>query len=269
MNKRIGFIGCGNMGKAILNGLISAKIISPDTVFVHNHSPASTDRVAREFGVHGESNAQRVAEHSDIIFIGVKPYAVPGVLRDIAPCLKQNTLIVSMAAGVTLETLEAALPPQAKVVRLMPNTPALVNAGMTSVTVNAFLSDEETELVMSLCRSFGRAERVPESLIDTVIGVSGSAPAYVFMFIEAMADAAVAGGMPRKQAYEFAAQTVTGAAKMVLETGKHPGELKDMVCSPGGTTIDAVITLEETGLRQSVITGVRSAIKKSQEMSRT
>lgn len=137
-----------------------------------------------------------------------------------------------MAAGVTLEALEAALPSSAKVIRLMPNTPALVNAAMTSVTVNAYLTDEETELVMSLCRSFGRAELVPESLIDAVIGVSGSAPAYVFMFIEAMADAAVAGGMPRKQAYEFAAQTVMGAAKMVLETGKHPGELKDMVCSP-------------------------------------
>ena len=221
MNKKVGFIGCGNMGKAILNGLISGKIISPDTVFVHNHSPASTDRVAQEFGVHGETQA-----------------------------------------------LEAALPSSAKVVRLMPNTPALVNAGMTSVTVNAYLTDEETELVMSLCRSFGRAELVPESLIDAVIGVSGSAPAYVFMFIEAMADAAVAGGMPRKQAYEFAAQTVMGAAKMVLETGKHPGELKDMVCSPGGTTIEAVIKLEEMGLRQAVIAGVRSATEKSQEMSR-
>ena len=268
MNKKVGFIGCGNMGKAILNGLISGKIISPDTVFVHNHSPASTDRVAQEFGVHGETQAQRVAEQSDIIFIGVKPYAVPGVLRDISPCLKADTLIVSMAAGVTLEALEAALPSSAKVVRLMPNTPALVNAGMTSVTVNAYLTDEETELVMSLCRSFGRAELVSESLIDAVIGVSGSAPAYVFMFIEAMADAAVAGGMPRKQAYEFAAQTVMGAAKMVLETGKHPGELKDMVCSPGGTTIEAVIKLEEMGLRQAVIAGVRSATEKSQEMSR-
>ncbi|HCM63027.1 MAG TPA: pyrroline-5-carboxylate reductase [Morganella sp. (in: Bacteria)] len=268
MNKKVGFIGCGNMGKAILNGLISGQILTPDAVFIHNYSPASTARVAAEFGVHEAEHTTTVAEQSDIIFIGVKPYAVTEILQEIAPSLKAESIIISIAAGVTLSTLEAALPASCKVVRLMPNTPALVNAGMTSVTPNKFLTEADTALVMSLCRSFGRAEIVPESLIDAVIGVSGSAPAYVFMFIEAMADAAVAGGMPRKQAYEFAAQTVMGAAKMVLETGKHPGDLKDMVCSPGGTTIEAVAKLEETGLRRSVIAGVRSAIEKSQEMSR-
>lgn len=145
----------------------------------------------------------------------------------------------------------------------MPNTPALVGEGMTGVCANDFVTEEELQLVLTLLKSFGRAEVVPEYLMDTVTGVSGSSPAYVFLFLEALADAAVAEGMPRKQAYEFAAQSVLGSAKMLLETGMHPGELKDMVCSPGGTTIEAVAVLERENLRSAVIDATRACIRKS------
>ena len=145
----------------------------------------------------------------------------------------------------------------------MPNTPALVGEGMTGVCANDLVTEEELQLVLTLLKSFGRAEVVPEYLMDTVTGVSGSSPAYVFLFLEALADAAVAEGMPRKQAYEFAAQSVLGSAKMLLETGMHPGELKDMVCSPGGTTIEAVAVLERENLRSAVIAATRACIRKS------
>ena len=145
----------------------------------------------------------------------------------------------------------------------MPNTPALVGEGMTGVCANDLVTEEELQLVLTLLKSFGRAEVVPEYLMDTVTGVSGSSPAYVFLFLEALADAAVAEGMPRKQAYEFAAQSVLGSAKMLLETGMHPGELKDMVCSPGGTTIEAVAVLERENLRSAVIDATRACIRKT------
>ena len=145
----------------------------------------------------------------------------------------------------------------------MPNTPALVGEGMTGVCANDLVTEEELQLVLTLLKSFGRAEVVPEYLMDTVTGVSGSSPAYVFLFLEALADAAVAEGMPRKQAYEFAAQSVLGSAKMLLETGMHPGELKDMVCSPGGTTIEAVAVLERENLRSAVIDATPACIRKS------
>ena len=148
----------------------------------------------------------------------------------------------------------------------MPNTPALVGEGMTGVCANDLVTEEELQLVLTLLKSFGRAEVVPEYLMDTVTGVSGSSPAYVFLFLEALADAAVAEGMPRKQAYEFAAQSVLGSAKMLLETGMHPGELKDMVCSPGGTTIEAVAVLERENLRSAVIDATRACIWKSKEV---
>ena len=169
--------------------------------------------------------------------------------------------------NATIAYIEEGLQnPAAKIVRCMPNTPALVGEGCTGVCANKNVTKEELQMVLNLMNSFGVAEVVPESLMDTVVGVSGSSPAYVFMFIEAMADAAVAEGMPRKQAYHFAAQAVLGSAKMVLETGMHPGELKDMVCSPGGTTIQAVKVLEEKGMRGAVMDAVEACIEKSRQL---
>ena len=178
----------------------------------------------------------------------------------------KDCIVVSIAPGKTLAYFEENLGRRVKVVRCMPNTPALVGEGCTGVCANKNVKKEELEQVLALIRSFGVAEAVPESLMDVVVGVSGSSPAYVFMFIEAMADQAVAAGMPRKQAYQFAAQAVLGSAKMVLETGMHPGELKDMVCSPGGTTIQAVKVLEEKGMRAAVMDAMEACIEKSRQL---
>ena len=268
VDKKIGFIGCGNMGKAILGGLVASKLVPAENITVYNRSAKSVEAISQEFGSRGANSVDEVAKQADVLIVGVKPNMMANILGEIRDALKPNAIVVSIAAGVTLETLEFALKDGQKVVRVMPNTPALVNAGMSSITPNKQVSEDESALIVEIFSSFGRAEIVPEYLIHSVVGVSGSAPAYVFMFIEAMADAAVLGGMPRAQAYQFAAQAVMGSAKMVLETGKHPGELKDMVCSPGGTTIEAVKVLEQKGLRAAVMDAMQSCMAKSEEMSR-
>ena len=197
----------------------------------------------------------------------MKPIFLGDVISEIRDAVRKETLIVSIAAGRDMKFLQEAFGrTDCKIIRCMPNTPALVLEGCTGVCAGENVTEEELNQVLSLLQSFGVASVVPERLMDVVVGVSGSSPAYVFMFIEAMADEAVAAGMPRKQAYEFAAQSVLGSAKMVLETGKHPGELKDMVCSPGGTTIQAVKVLEEKGMRAAVMDAMEACIEKSRNM---
>lgn len=268
MEKKIGFIGCGNMGKAILGGLIASGQVQPGQIWVYTPSPENVASLHDRYGINAAQSAQEVAQVTDIVFGAVKPNMMVKVLSEIASSLNKETLVVSIAAGVTLDQLARALGHDRKIIRSMPNTPSLVNAGMTSVTANALVTEQDINDVLDIFRSFGAAEVVQESMIHPVVGVSGSAPAYVFMFIEAMADAAVLGGMPRAQAYRFAAQAVMGSAKMVLETGKHPGELKDMVCSPGGTTIEAVKVLEEKGFRAAVIDAVQACMAKSDALSK-
>lgn len=269
MDKKIGFIGCGNMGKAILGGLIASGQVLPGQIWVYTPSPDKVAELRDQYGINAAESAQEVAQVADIVFGAVKPNIMIKVLSDITSSLNKETLVVSIAAGVTLDQLARALGHDRKIVRAMPNTPSLVNAGMTSVTPNALVTTEEVADVLNIFRCFGEAEVIAESMIHPVVGVSGSAPAYVFMFLEAMTDAAVLGGMPRAQAYKFAAQAVMGSAKMVLETGKHPGELKDMVCSPGGTTIEAVRVLEERGFRSAVIEAMAKCMEKSEKLSKS
>ncbi|QHM70091.1 pyrroline-5-carboxylate reductase [Mixta intestinalis] len=268
LEKKIGFIGCGNMSKAIIGGLVASDQINAAQIWVYDHKSETNQAMAQQYGINAAQSAEEVAREADILFGAVKPNVILKVLKDVASVLNKETLVVSIAAGVTLDALAMALGHDRKIVRVMPNTPALVNEGMTSVTPNALVTPEETEEVLSVFNSFGKAAVVPEYLIHAVVGVSGSAPAYVFMFIEAMADAAVLGGMPRAQAYQFAAQAVKGAAQMVLETGKHPGELKDMVCSPGGTTIEAVKVLEEKGFRSAIIAAMEQCMNRSEALSK-
>ncbi|EOW6643155.1 pyrroline-5-carboxylate reductase [Cronobacter muytjensii] len=268
MEKKTGFIGCGNMGKAILGGLLASGQARAENVWVYTPSEESQAALKQEYGVNTASSAQEVAQAADIVIGAVKPNIMLKVMSDIASSLNKDSLVVSIAAGITLDQLATVLGHDRKIIRTMPNTPSLVGAGMTSITPNALVSDEDIQNVLAMFRSFGEAEVVAEYLIHPVVGVSGSAPAYVFMFIEAMADAAVLGGMPRAQAYKFAAQAVMGSAKMVLETGKHPGELKDMVCSPGGTTIEAVRVLEERGMRAAVIEAMAQCMAKSEKLSK-
>ncbi|MDI3440495.1 pyrroline-5-carboxylate reductase [Erwinia sp. V90_4] len=268
MDKKIGFIGCGNMSKAIIAGLVAAGQVRAENIWVFDHKPETNLAMQKQYGITPAESAAEVAGQADILFGAVKPNAILSVMKDIAGSLNKETLVVSIAAGVTLDSLASVLGHDRKIVRVMPNTPALVNEGMTSVTPNVLVTKEEADVVVEIFSGFGKAALVPEYLIHAVVGVSGSAPAYVFMFIEAMADAAVLGGMPRAQAYQFAAQAVKGAAEMVLETGKHPGELKDMVCSPGGTTIEAVRVLEQKGFRSAVMEAMQQCMAKSEQMSK-
>ena len=196
----------------------------------------------------------------------MKPQFYADAIAEIKDCIKDDQLVITIAPGKTLSWLEAQFGKKVKIVRTMPNTPALVGEGMTAACVNQYVTEEEKEYALRILSSFGKVELVPEHLIDAVVAVSGSAPAYVFMFIEAMADAAVAEGMPRAQAYAFAATVERCVAKMVLETGKHPGELKDMVCSPAGTTIEAVRVLEEKGFRSAVIEAMRACADVSRSL---
>jgi pyrroline-5-carboxylate reductase len=268
LNKKIGFIGCGNMGEAILGGIISSKLLSGENIWVSELNTSRLDDLKGKYGVNTTVSGQEVVKNSDIIIIAVKPNIYPVVLEDIKELVDDTKTIVTIAAGVTIASVEKIIGSDKKIIRTMPNTPALVGEGMASISPNNIVSKDQLEEVKVIFESFGKAEILSEYLIDSVIGVSGSAPAYVFMFIEAMADGAVLGGMPRDKAYQFAAQSVLGSAKMVLETGKHPGVLKDAVCSPGGTTIEAVKVLEEEGFRNSVIKAVAACIEKSKKMSK-
>ena len=239
----------------------------PEDIIGSSKTETTAEKVKTKFNINTTTDNAAVAEQADILFLAVKPIFFPEVIAEIKDAVKTDTLIVSIAAGRNLQYLKDAFDrPELKLIRCMPNTPALVLEGCTGVCIGENVTEDETEQVLSLLRSFGIASVVPERLMDVVVGVSGSSPAYVFMFIEAMADEAVAAGMPRKQAYEFAAQSVLGSAKMVLETGKHPGELKDMVCSPGGTTIQAVKVLEEKGMRAAVMDAMDACIEKSKCM---
>ncbi len=269
MDKKIGFIGCGNMGQAMVGGMLTSGLVTKDQVMASCRRKESAEELKKRFGICVTLQNEEVAEFADIIILAVKPNLFSQVIsgiRDVVCAKKEDKLVVSIAAGKSIDAIRGYFADDIKLVRAMPNTPALVGEAMSALAAGENVSQEELMSVKEIFESFGKAEIVPEQLMDTVVGVSGSSPAYVYMFIEAMADAAVADGMPRTQAYEFAAQSVLGAAKMVLETGKHPGELKDAVCSPGGTTIEAVAKLEEAGLRQAVMAGQRVCVEKSKQM---
>ena len=238
--KKIGFIGAGNMASAMIGGIVNSKLVEPNMVIASAYSQGTLDRIDANFGINTTKDSKEVTRTSDIVIVAVKPDIYDDILEEIKDFIDDNKIIVTIAAGKSIKDIESIIGEDKKIVRTMPNTPALVNEAMSSLSINKNINKEDLEAVTEVFNSFGNTEVVPEYLIEAVIGASGSAPAYVFLFIEAIADAAVIAGMPRPQAYKFASQAVMGSAKMVLETGKHPGELKDMVCSPGGTTIEAV-----------------------------
>lgn len=245
MDKTIGMIGCGNMGGAMLGGIIKSNIVSQNQIYVADLNEKALKETNEKYGVNTTTDNIELAKVSDIIILALKPDLYPIVINQIKNHVKDNVIVVTIAAGKDIKGTTEMFGKDIKVVRVMPNTPALVGEGMSALCPNHMITDEDLKDITSIFESFGKSEIVKESLMDVVTSVSGSSPAYVFMFIEAMADAAVLDGMPRNQAYKFASQSVLGAAKMVLETGIHPGQLKDMVCSPGGTTIEAVSVLEE------------------------
>lgn len=264
---KIGFIGLGNMAGAMIGGILQKQMAKQEDIIGAEKLEAAKEAAKTKFGIQIAESNSIAAQKADVLFLAVKPLFLQEVIEEIRDVVRKETLIVSIAAGKDLKFYETAFArPELKLIRCMPNTPALVLEGCTGVCAGNNVTPEELETVVKLLGSFGKASVVPERLMDAVVGVSGSSPAYVFLFIEAMADAAVLAGMPRNQAYEFAAQAVLGSAKMVLETGKHPAELKDMVCSPGGTTIEAVKVLEEKGFRAAVMDAMDACIEKSKNL---
>ena len=263
---KLGFIGCGNMASAIMSGIISNGLIQADEIIGADVFAPSKEKAKETLGIQiAESNIE-VVQKADAFVLSIKPQFYAQVIAEIKDYVKENQIIITLAPGKTLDWLEEQFGKPVKVVRTMPNTPAMVQEGMTAACASTSVTTEELAYVCDILKAFGEVEVVPEKLMDAVVAVSGSSPAYVFMMIEAMADAAVAEGMPRNQAYKFAAKAVMGSAKMVLETGKHPGELKDMVCSPGGTTIEAVKVLEETGFKGALMQAMEVCAEKSRSL---
>lgn len=258
---KLGFIGCGNMASAMLGGIIENGVYLPEEIIGADVYQPSREKMQETYGIAVTEHNQEIVEKADIVVLSVKPQFVAEVIADIRGHVRPDQLFITIIPGKTLAWLAEQFEQPVKIVRTMPNTPAMVREGMTGVCSNEYVTAAELESAIRILNGFGRAEVVSEQLMDIVTGVSGSSPAYVFMFIEAMADAAVAGGMPRQKAYQFAAQSVLGSAKLFLESGRHPGELKDMVCSPGGTTIGAVRILEERGFRSAVIEAVSEAAR--------
>ena len=258
---KTGFIGTGNMGYAILKGLL--KIYSQDELMITDANKDKRKQVSQETGVAAAEDNETLAKSVKYIVLAVKPQYYGAVLKDIAPVVTKEQVIISIAPGITIDDLKKELGDDKRIVRAMPNTPALIGEGMTGDCYDQQLfTEEEEKEIHTFFSSFGKMRIVEERLINAVVCVSGSSPAYVYMFIEALADSAVKYGLPRDTAYEMAAQAVAGSAKMVLETGKHPGELKDAVCSPGGTTIAAVSALEEAGFRSAVIKAADACFEK-------
>ena len=262
---KIGFIGMGNMATAIMKGLL--KSYAPEEILFSSAHEEKMAKVTAETGVpHASSNIE-CATQVKYLVLAVKPQVLPKVFAELKDVVTKEQVIISIAAGYSVADLTEGLGGDVRVVRSMPNTPAMVGEGMTGVCYDAALfTEEEKKTIEEIFTSFGKMEIVEEKLMDVVASASGCSPAYVYMFIEALADGCVRNGLPRKMAYNMAAQAVLGSAKMVLETGLHPGELKDMVCSPGGTTIEGLAALEENGFRGAIIKACDANFQKNKKL---
>lgn len=264
MNKKIGFVGCGNMGSAMVGGILNSGLVECENIIVSCKRESSIKNLEEKFNIKATLNNIEVCKNSEIIFLAVKPYMYKEIIEEIRNYIDDKKIIVTIAAGVTLTDVEEWFNKDVKIVKTMPNTSALVGEAMTAICANKNVTKDELNIITSIFNSFGKSEILEEKYFHAFTALCGSSPAYVYMFIEAMADAAVKQGLPRDKAYKMASQAVLGSAKMVLETKENPGKLKDNVCSPGGTTIEAVIELERQGFRNAVI----SAIEKCEEKSR-
>ncbi len=263
---KIGFLGAGKMATALAQGFIKARLVSNAQVIASDPIDAARAAFTRETGGKIANSNVEVAEFADVLFLAVKPGQAAEVLGEIKGHFTAKHLLISIAAGVPISRLETALGSNARLIRVMPNTPALVGSSASAFAPSKSALAQDATLAQKLFSAVGLAFQVREYLLDAVTGLSGSGPAYVYLFIEALSDGGVASGLPRDIATRLAAQTVLGSAKMVLETGMHPGALKDMVTSPGGTTIEGLHELEKGGLRGTVISAVRAATDKSKKL---
>ncbi|MEK7857528.1 MAG: pyrroline-5-carboxylate reductase [Elusimicrobiota bacterium] len=267
-NKRIAVIGAGNMGTALLGGLLRGKLTTPRMVTASRRGEEALAALRKRWHVQTTTDNRKAASGADIIILAVKPQMSAAVLKELSPVIKKSQLIISLMAGITSKTITDKLGKACPVVRSMPNTPCLVDAGATAVAAGQHAGARELALAVKIFSSVGKAVVLPESALDAVTGLSGSGPVYIYMVIEAMIDGGVKMGIPRAVATQLAAQTVFGAAKLVLETGRHPAILKDEVTTPGGTAINAIHVLEARGLRAVLIDAVVAATQRSQELSR-
>jgi pyrroline-5-carboxylate reductase len=264
-DKKLGFIGAGNMGEALIKGLLKTGAAKPAQVYASARRPERVQELAKTYGLHGVSNAE-VARESDVIVLCVKPQILDQVLRTISPDVARDKLVISVAAGVPIAAIERRLHPPMRIVRAMPNTPATVGAAATAISLGEHATDADLATARTIFDSVGLTVQLEESQLDAVTGLSGSGPAYIFLIIEALADAGVKVGLSRRAALQLAAQTVLGSAKLLIESGQHPGMLKDGVTSPGGTAIAGLHTLEAGGLRNVLMNAVEAATRRSREL---
>ncbi|MHB1393733.1 MAG: pyrroline-5-carboxylate reductase [Clostridia bacterium] len=266
MNKKIGFIGCGNMARAMITGLLNSNIAVPGSIIASNSTVCKLEAIKQDYAIETTSDNKAVARAADILVLSVKPNKYKGVIEEIKNVVKKDAIIVTIAAGIKIRTVETSFGNELKVVRAMPNIPAVVGEAMTALCCNEQVAEEELKAINDIFCSFGLVEIIDEELLDVVTAVSASSPALVYMFIEALTDGAVLKGLSRDKAYRMVSQAVLGAAKMVLVTGKHPGQLKDSVCSSGGTAIEAVYSLEKKGFRGHVIEAIQRCTEKAEKL---
>jgi len=266
LGKSVGFIGAGNMAEAMIKGLLAAGVVAPEKVAGSDPRRERADELKARFGIHTTTHNEDVMRRAEVVVLSVKPQILVKVCDEIRPWLKPHATVISIAAGVPLSVIEAHLPDGARVVRAMPNTPALVGSGATALAAGTHAGEEDLQIAQRIFDSIGTTVTLDEGQLDAVTGLSGSGPAYVFLIIEALADAGVKMGLSRYTSQALAAQTVLGSARLLIETGEHPGRLKDMVTSPGGTAIAGLHTLEAGGLRTTLINAVEAATHRSREL---
>jgi len=268
LGKTIAFLGAGNMAEALVKGLLRAGVASPQEILCTDRRAERGPELIRAYGVRfGQDNVAAAREAAGVV-LSVKPQAMNRLLDEIGPALDQSKLVISIAAGVPIAAIERKVGHGVRIVRCMPNTPALVGAGATALSPGEHATEADLRQARALFEAVGKAVVVDEPLLDAVTGLSGSGPAYIFLIIEALSDAGVKMGLARAQALELAAQTVLGSAQLLLETGEHPGRLKDQVTSPGGTAIAGLHTLEAGGLRTTLMNAVEAATRRSHELGK-
>ncbi|HPD16837.1 MAG TPA: pyrroline-5-carboxylate reductase [Planctomycetota bacterium] len=266
LDRTIGFLGAGKMGEALARGILRARLALPANVRMSDVDPTRLASLAKALQVLTPGDNRSLVQASEVVIVALKPGVVRQALPELAAAIGRERLVVSIAAGITIAELEGMLAAGARVVRVMPNTPCLVGAGASAYALGSAASAADGEVVRSILDSVGICVEVPEGLLDAVTGLSGSGPAFVALVVEAMADGGVLAGLPRDVANRLAVQTVLGAARLLAETGKRPAELKDMVASPGGTTIEGLKVLEEKRLRAALIQAVEAAAAKSHQL---
>lgn len=267
MKYKIGFIGSGNMASAIIKGILNSSLISSNEIIASASTQLTRDNISHLFGIETTADNTYIAENCEYVVLSVKPHIITPVLLEIKDFLNLNQTIISIAAGISLSYIQDYIPTGVKLFRAMPNTPAQVNAGMTTVYTDVSSDNSSYKFVKEMFESIGLCEFLDERLIHAAIAIHGSSPAYAYIMLEAMADAGVALGLPRQAAYTMAAQSILGAAQTLLATNLHPGVLKDQVTSPGGTTIEAVAALEKNGFRSSIIEAMTACANKSMKMT--